>query len=116
PRIRLAPLVPHRHELVLTLWRHETEGRGFAIGAGGAAVEELNDVAVGRMPSSEDDVLGTLARTRLGQRLAREGVELGGLAAFVLRLARVFEERLTELRELECNPVALTSDGPIVVD
>jgi acyl-CoA synthetase (NDP forming) len=116
-RIRLAPMLEVRSELLIAFWRHESGAPGWVIGAGGTGVEEHADVAMGRLPESEGEVLSLLQRTRLGATLAVGTPELlAGLGPFVLRLSTVFRERLPELRELECNPVALTSDGPVVLD
>ncbi len=114
PLVRVAPFVATRHELLVSFWRDPDEGSGYAIGSGGTDVERLADVAIGRPPRSADDVLATLERTAVGAAL--DAGELAELAPFVARLAATFRDRLPELRELECNPVALVDGGPIVLD
>lgn len=115
PSIRIATMLEVSDELLVTFWRHPTEGRGWAVGAGGAQVEEQSDVAVGRLPRDERDVVRLLAAT-VGGRRVLAGERAAGLPPFLLSLAAMFDERLDRLRELELNPVALTADGPIVLD
>jgi acyl-CoA synthetase (NDP forming) len=117
PTIRVAPLIEHDHELIVTLWRDPLEGDGFMIGQGGTSVEKRTDVAVGRMPSGVADVSRVIERTAIGQRLLSsepEGLQKG--IELVLGLASAFRSGLAQLRELECNPVAITKDAAFVLD
>jgi acetyltransferase len=114
PRIRLAPFFPHDYELVATCWRSASEGDGCVVGAGGSAVEEEADVAVGRLPKGPEDVLALLGRTRIGAILPTECAS--SFATLVVDLAALFTGRLGDLSELECNPVAVGGFGAAVLD
>jgi len=117
PQIRLAPLISHRHELIVSLWRNEREGNGCMLGTGGGAAETSRDIAIGRMPTIQEDADRVLAATRIGARLLREDPHAArAVAELTFKLARLFEEVWTELQELECNPVAVGDEGPYVLD
>lgn len=118
PVVRAAPFLPHDEEILLTFFRDPQEGTGFVLGAGGTKTESLQDVAVGRLPKSTDDVLRVLERSRLGKQIIADSdiARLNQLAAMVLRLAQIFSEDLPELAELEINPLAMTDEGPVVLD
>jgi acetyltransferase len=115
PRIRLAPMFDVAEELVVALWRDPTRGSGCILGRGGGDVEELRDVAVARLPRSEADVIRVLSHTSIGRRLL-EDASLDGLPGFIVRLTFAFHSELSWVRELECNPVALTAEGPVILD
>jgi acetyltransferase len=116
PRVRLAPMVPCERELLVTFWRDGAGGAGWVAGRGGGSVEERADVASGRLPRDERDVLRALARTSAGREVAERRPDLlARLPGLVLALAAAFRA-LPELTELECNPVGLSAAGPVVLD
>ena len=115
-RIRLAPYVDHEYEVLATFWRNSREGSGFAFGAGGLKVEERSDVSAGRLPRSTDDVQRIMSRTKIGVAIAASPSSCEQLCRVILELADVFMEQLTELAELEINPIGIGADGPVVLD
>jgi hypothetical protein len=116
PIVRLAPLIPHDHELILTVWRGP-EGTGVVIGAGGTAVEQDSDLIVGRIPQTDARVVDLLSRSKAGRRvLARDDGVSRRLVEVVLGITDAFVSQLPNLRELECNPIAIGTDGPVVLD
>lgn len=114
--IRVAPLVPHEQELIVTLWRDARQGEGILIGSGGTNVEEARDVAIGRFPADHDDVKEILERTRAGRHLLTRTEAAANFSDLVINLVRVFRTELSDLAELECNPVAVASDQVTILD
>ena len=114
--IRLGPLVQHDHELIVTFWRDPSNGSGWAVGAGGIVTEEHNDLAVGRPPRNVDDVLRLLHQTRAGQRLLTNMSSARATADVILRIADAFDRSLPSATELECNPLAVGTEGIYVSD
>ena len=117
-RIRLAPLIPHTDEFLLTVWGNGPDGRGIAIGGGGSAVESMADVALGRIPTDQVAVEALLRRTRAGAAfLARATpAQRAELAAFVVDFAAHIDRRLSPFAEIELNPVAIGPGGVSVLD
>jgi acetate---CoA ligase (ADP-forming) len=117
PLIRLAPYVEHRHEVLVTFWRREAEGRGWAVGSGGLIAEQAADLQTGGFPVTLEGVFGVLSETRIYRTLLEAGPEaVDALVALVVRLAQLFEGPLADLDELECNPVAVGEFGTTILD
>jgi hypothetical protein len=116
PIVRLAPLIPHDQELILTVWRGP-EGTGMVVGEGGTAVEQHADLTVGRIPRRDSQVVDLLSRSAAGQRALAHGNAVSRrLVEVVLGITDAFVSQLPNLRELECNPIAISPDGPVVLD
>jgi acetyltransferase len=117
PRIRVAPFIEHGLELVVTLWRDALEGAGCMIGEGGTTIERTTDVAIGRMPSTVVDVRRILSQTGVGQRLLSTDKVAGqSVVELIAALASMFRSALPQLRELECNPIAVADGVAVVLD
>jgi succinyl-CoA synthetase alpha subunit len=117
PVIRLAPFLAHDQEWIVSFWRSPREGSGFLIGRGGTSVENSPDIALGRMPRSVSDIVRILDKTTRGSELRRrDGVMATTLAEAVLKMAEAFSDDLTELEELECNPLTVVGDTVYVMD
>ncbi|MEA2623397.1 MAG: hypothetical protein QOH61_2307 [Chloroflexota bacterium] len=117
PLIRVGPLVRHDEELIVSLWRDGREGSGWMVGAGGTDVEEDSDVAVGRLPKTAEDARNLLFQTNVGQRLRdQKPAHVERFAESAMLLAQLFTSDLSDLRELEVNPVALWESGAAVLD
>lgn len=115
PHVRIAPVMPIEQELIVTFWRDEREGDGCLIGAGGVQVEQEGDVAIGRLPTTVKQVADILRKSRAGRRvLASPRAE--PFCAVVVRLSQAFIADLPDLRELECNPIAIGPMGVAVLD
>jgi acyl-CoA synthetase (NDP forming) len=117
PQVRLATLVIHRHEFIVSLWRHPLEGDGWLIGRGGSAVEECADVAIGRFPRNAADVISLLGQTRAGSLLLTlEPDAARALIEVSLRLAGLFKSDLPDVATVEFNPIALEGELAYVLD
>lgn len=120
PAVRVAPFVPHDHELLLTVWRGGADGAGVAIGAGGSGVEAERDVVIGRLPRTPADVDALLHRTRSGRRAlaALPAPVADRLRAVVLELVAALDDggELGDLREIELNPLAAGDVGVALMD
>jgi acetate---CoA ligase (ADP-forming) len=117
PVIRLAPYLAHDEEFIVAFWRSSAEGSGWLIGRGGTSVEDNPDLAIGRMPSSELDVARALEKTTCGRQLrTRHPVAATELIRTVLKIAMIFNYELTDLEELECNPLAVAGNSIYVLD
>jgi acyl-CoA synthetase (NDP forming) len=116
PIVRLGPLIPHDQELILTVWRGP-EGTGIVVGEGGTAVEQHADLTIGRIPQTDVHVVDLMSRSAAGRRvLAQHDGVSRLLAEVVLGITDAFVNQLPNLRELECNPIAIGPDGPVVLD
>lgn len=115
PAIRVGPYVEHDHELIVTFWRDPLEGSGCMLGKGGSSVEESGDIAIGRIPVRAADARTLLSRTSIGTRLLDGDQDGERLIAVLVALGEVFRNTLPHLRELECNPIAVTNDGTAIV-
>ena len=86
--------------------------------AGGAAVEQINDVAHAVMPVTHAAARAAVRRLGVSERLRRidpraaEQVE-AGLAAVMTRLAAL-ATTASEVQEVDVNPVVLRGDGSAV--
>lgn len=117
PIIRLAPYLEHSHEILVTYWRSEATGRGWAIGTGGLLTEQAADVQTGGVPESREDVLEVMGRTRIATAiLSGKPDTVDELVSLILRLNHLFDGPLAHLDELECNPVAIGDFGVAILD
>ena len=118
PAVRVAPLIPHEHELLVTVWKGSADGAGLAVGGGGSGVESARDVAIGRLPRTADDVDRLLRRTVAGRRaLARlSPAAATGLRGAILRLAAALDGELAGFTEVELNPLGVGEAGVALLD
>ncbi|MDO6428987.1 acetate--CoA ligase family protein [Flavitalea sp. BT771] len=89
-------------------------GKVILFGAGGTTVELFRDICYIDSEAGEQEIRNGILQTRVGQYFARgfRGIKYdpGPIVALVQKLQRI------EVRELDCNPVILTEEGPVVVD
>jgi len=116
PIIRIAPFVPHQQELIVSFWRDDKLGAGWMVGAGGTNAEHLRDIAVGRLPRNPADVTRILERTREGVAIQKDATRVDAFAELIVRVAKLFEQELRDLHELELNPVAITPERAVILD
>ncbi|MFB6161371.1 MAG: acetate--CoA ligase family protein [Haloferacaceae archaeon] len=92
-------------------------GPVVTVGAGGRAVEALDDTAHLLAPAAPAAVRTALDRTSLPARAAAAGVDdaLDDLAAVAARVSELVAEH-DRVAELDLNPVGLTDRGTAVVD
>jgi hypothetical protein len=116
PIVRLGPLIPHDQELILTVWRGP-EGTGIVVGEGGTAVEQHADLTIGRITKTSAKVVDLLSRSAAGRlALAQDDGGSRRLVEVVLGISDAFVNQMPNLRELECNPIAIGTEGPVVLD
>lgn len=117
PRVRLGQFIQHDYEFILSFWRHPSEGNGWLIGGGGVNVEPHADITIARWPRGSDDVYKCLTRTAIGYYLLNASAPAArALVELVLKMKEVFFYELKDLRELECNPVAIAGTDAVVLD
>jgi len=118
PVVRIAPLVAHDYEFVLTVWGNAHEGSGIAIGGGGSDIERDADIALGRLPRQGRDVTRLLGRTRAGSAFLATATpaHVAALADFVVAFAGRMDSTFADYSEIELNPVAVGVGGVSVLD
>ncbi len=88
-------------------------------GAGGTAVELMNDVSVRVTPLTDLDASDMVRSLRTFPLLdgyrGRPKADIGALEDTVLRIAALVEAH-PEIAELDCNPVIVLASGAVVVD
>jgi acyl-CoA synthetase (NDP forming) len=106
-------------ELLVGVVHDPSFGPVVACGAGGTAVEPLNDVAVRLTPLTDRDaaeMVRSLASFPLldGYRGAAKA-DVAALEELLLRVGALVEAH-PQVAELDCNPVMALPDGVVVVD
>ncbi len=117
----LQPMVrrPGALELILGLSRDPAFGPVILFGAGGTAVEVLDDTAIG-LPPLDAGLADDLVRaTRVGRLLAgyreRVAADLGAIRAALVALSHLIED-FPCLRGLDVNPLLADADGVVALD
>jgi acyl-CoA synthetase (NDP forming)/RimJ/RimL family protein N-acetyltransferase len=119
PTFRVQAMAPDGVELMVGVAHDPHFGPIVVCGAGGTAVEVLNDVAVRLTPLTDhaiDDMLRSLRTWRLLE--GYRGAPRADIAALEDVLARVsaMVEAHPEISELDLNPIIAAPDGAYVVD
>lgn len=109
----------HAHELILGMSRDPMFGPVILFGAGGTAVEVLNDTAIG-LPPLDDVLAGDLIdQTRVGRLLAgyrdRRPADRAAIIAALEGLSRMIVD-FPCLASLDVNPLLADSQGVIALD
>ncbi|MDQ3751968.1 MAG: GNAT family N-acetyltransferase [Actinomycetota bacterium] len=112
-------MVPDGVEMLVGVVHDPLFGPVVACGAGGVAVELLNDVEVRLAPLSDLDaatMIRSLATWPLldGYRGAAKA-DVGALEDMLLRIGALVENHPTVV-EMDCNPVMVSPEGAIIVD
>lgn len=107
------------HELFAGIATDPTFGTLIMFGAGGTAIEVLDDKAIGLPPIDPRLARAMIAETRIARLLAgyrdRPAADLESLAAVIVRLSRM-AEALPEIAELDVNPLLADAKGAIALD
>ncbi len=110
---------PHAIELLLGIARDATFGPVLLFGAGGKAVEAINDRVIALPPLDQEQALAMIARTRIARLLAgyrdEKAADLSAIAETLVALSELAAD-FPDLVELDINPLLADSDGVIVVD
>jgi acyl-CoA synthetase (NDP forming) len=115
----IQPMAPSGVETIAGVVRDPAFGPLVLFGAGGTAVELLDDSITRVAPLTEDDartmVLGRKTSRLLSGYRGAPPVDSESLVDLVLRLGKLAED-LPEIAEIDCNPIIATPRGPFVVD
>ena len=107
------------HELIVGIGRDPTFGPVLLFGAGGTAVEAIDDKAVELPPLDELLAQGMIGRTRISRLLSgyrnRPPADLAAIAEVLIRLARLAED-LPDVAELDVNPLLADAAGVVALD
>jgi acetyltransferase len=118
--VLVSPMLPPPVvELIVGVQRDEQYGPVLTVGAGGVAVEVLQDATHRRLPVNREDVAEMLEEIQLAPLLAgfrgRPGVDRQALVHAILGVAACALAH-PEIEELEANPVFAYPDRVVVVD
>ncbi len=120
-RFTLSPMIrrPNAHELILGMSVDATFGPLIMFGAGGVAVEAVNDTALALPPLDLGLADQLMRQTRIDRLLHgyrdRPPADRSGVAAALVRLSELVAEN-PEIRELDINPLLADADGVIALD
>ncbi|CAN5587369.1 bifunctional acetate--CoA ligase family protein/GNAT family N-acetyltransferase [soil metagenome] len=107
------------HEVIIGLTTDPLFGPVLMVGAGGVAVEVLNDKALGLPPLDEAQARGMIARTRVSRLLAGyrnvPPADVGGLARVIMALSALVVN-FPDVVELDINPLRVDEAGVIALD
>jgi len=110
---------PDAHELILGIGQDELFGPTILFGHGGTAVEVLRDSAVALPPLNTVLARDLMARTRVWRLLqgyrARPRADLDAVAFTLVKLSQLAAD-LSEVVELDINPLLADGDGVVALD
>ncbi len=106
-------------ELVVAVRRQTPIGWAVTVGSGGVLVELIDDVAVALAPVTKGDLMAMLGTLRISKLLeghrGRPGADRGLLAEAIVAIVDAALAH-PDTVELEVNPLAVTTDGPVALD
>jgi acetate---CoA ligase (ADP-forming) len=112
-------LVKGRRELIVGLTRDPSFGPCVMVGMGGIFSEVLNDTAIRVAPIEKEEALEMIGeikgRKSLGLFRGMEAADLDKIADIVVKVGSIGID-LPEAREIDINPVIISSGKPIAVD
>jgi len=117
----LQPMVtrPEAQELILGMARDRDFGPVILFGAGGVAVEVIEDTAIALPPLDASLAAELVARTRVSRLLSgyrgRPAADLNAVAAALVALSNMIED-LPALRALDVNPLLADAEGVVALD
>ncbi len=110
---------PNAHETIVGASVDRTFGPMILFGAGGTAVEVIQDSALALPPLDMLLARHLIAETRIARLLAgyrdRPPADIGALAGILARASDLLV-RHAEIRELDINPVLVDENGAIALD
>jgi acetyltransferase len=119
--VTIHPMIlrPKARELIAGLADDPTFGPVVVFGAGGTAVEVVNDKALALPPLDLELARDLVARTRIARLLKAyrdiPAADEDGVALVLVKIAQLAAD-VPEVRELDLNPIIVDQDGIIVVD
>ncbi len=110
---------PDAHELIVGMSEDETFGPTLLFGAGGTAVEVMNDTAHALPPLDRGLARDMMRQTRINKLLEgyrnRPAADLDAIADVLVRVSTLISDH-PELRELDINPLLADNNGCIALD
>ncbi|ATE63879.1 GNAT family N-acetyltransferase [Rhizorhabdus dicambivorans] len=110
---------PHALELIAGIANDPTFGPVVLFGAGGHAVEVIDDKALGLPPLDREQAMKMIDRTRIGRQLkgyrTRLPADRVGIADVLCALSQIAIDH-PEVVELDINPLVADADGVMVLD
>jgi len=107
------------HELIVGIAADATFGPVIMVGAGGKAVEVLNDKALGLPPLDGALARALIGRTRISRLLAgyrdEPPADVPGVAAVLEALSAIAID-LPDILELDINPLLVNAQGVLALD
>ena len=119
--VTIHPMIlrPKARELIAGLADDPTFGPVIVFGAGGTAVEVVNDKALALPPLDLNMARALIARTRVSRLLKAyrdiPAADEAALALLLVKLAQLAAD-VPDIRELDLNPVLADSDSVLAVD
>lgn len=117
----IEPMVtrPHACELLVGVARDPTFGPYIVVGAGGVAVEAIDDVAIGLPPLDGDLARAMIAETRISRLLAGyrqvPAADIDALVAVIEAVSTLVID-FPEIAELDINPLIVDETGVVALD
>lgn len=109
----------HGRSLILGINRDRTFGATLLFGAGGTAVEVIDDKAMELPPLDDNLAHAMIARTRISRLLAGyrhvPAVDLGRVVEALMRVSRLARD-VPEIAELDINPLLADDAGVVALD
>jgi acetyltransferase len=116
--VLVQPMIDAGVEAIVGISSDDVFGPLVSVGPGGVLVEAVDDVAVLVPPFSYQDAYEAIEATSLFELIQKsrgnQKLKVDDFANFVLKIGSLAS--LTNIAELDLNPVMITQDGPIVVD
>ena len=110
---------PKARELIMGAADDPTFGPVIVFGAGGTAVEVVNDKAIALPPLDLKLASDLIGRTRVSRLLGAyrdvPAADAGAIAGTLVKLSQMAAD-IAEIRELDLNPVLAGADGVIALD
>lgn len=110
---------PHAHELIVGLSEDRQFGPVLLFGAGGVAVEVIDDKALALPPLNINLAREVMARTRIHRQLLgyrdRPAADLDALALTLVKVSRLAAD-IGEIAELDINPLYADEGGVVALD
>ena len=119
--IAVQPMIrkPHGRQLILGINRDATFGATLLFGAGGTAVEVLDDKSVELAPLDDHLARAMIARTRIARLLAGyrhvPAVPLAPIVEALIGLSRLAVD-FPQIAELDINPLLADENGIVALD
>lgn len=110
---------PHATELLVGVANDPTFGPVLLFGAGGKAVEAINDIVMALPPINLDQARAMIAKSRISRLLAgyrdERSADLAGIAETLVAISDLVAD-WPDIVELDINPLLADADGVICLD